>query len=240
LKTPKAEKKTIGLMHSPDKPKSTKNMLRTPTASNLKDKEEISKTMKRNPTAKNIHEKTMEKPIEKSATKAQLNKSGTKSTFASRAKEKEKAKEDALNALSQNNGPKVSESGKKNSVTVPDPKNSIKATHPSRHENISATIGVETHNNDELLTKDDTLMISGFQDKSEINTIVNGTKLDYGEILDDRWSGFSKYLNRRDHIMTLFSNKLFGKLSVTYLITDVQKEILENEAKVKTLKEVRN
>ena len=225
-------------MHSPDKTKSTKNMLRTPTASNLKDKEEMSKTMKKNPTAKNIHEKTGEKPIEKSATKAQLNKSGTKSTFASRAKEK--AKEDALNAISQNNGHKVSESGKKNSVTVPEPKNSIKATHPSRHENISATIGVETHNNDELLTKDDTLMISGFQDKSELNTNVNGTKLDYGEILDDRWSGFSKYLNRRDHIMTLFSNKLFGKLSVTYLITDVQKEILENEAKVKTLKEVRN
>ena len=221
-------------MHSPDKTKSTKNMLRTPTASNFKDKEEMSKTMKKNPTAKNIHEKTGEKLIEKSATKAQLNKSGTKSTFASRAKE------DALNAISQNNGHKVSESGKKNSVTVPEPKNSIKATHPSRHENISATIGVETHNNDELLTKDDTLMISGFQDKSELNTNVNGTKLDYGEILDDRWSGFSKYLNRRDHIMTLFSNKLFGKLSVTYLITDVQKEILENEAKVKTLKEVRN
>ena len=115
--------------------------------------------------------------------------------------------------------------------------------HPTREENISATIGVvDTHTNDELLTKDDGFMISGvsgFHDKSEIiTTPINSTKLDYNEILDDRWTGFSRYLNRSDHITIMSLNKLFGKLSNTQLITEVQREILENETKIKAIREV--
>ena len=84
--------------------------------------------------------------------------------------------------------------------------------------------------------------MSGLHDKAETIAVNSSSnKLDFGEILDDRWSAFGKYWNRFDHIKFLCVNKaLFGKLSITQLITEVQKEILENEAKIKALREVNN
>jgi hypothetical protein len=216
-------------------------MLRTPTITNLKNKdrdtEDQSKTMRRNPTSKNLKDDKVERTLDKSASKtSHVNRAGTKSTVASRAKESEKRLNTEPNPLTLSNGHR--ESGKKLPLTVSDKKDSVKATHPSRQENISATIGVETHNNDELLTKEESFIISGFQDKTEILP-TSGPKLDYAEILDDRWTSFSKYLNRKDQIGVLFLNKLFGKLSLTHLITEVQKDILENEAKIKALRDVK-
>lgn len=63
-------------------------------------------------------------------------------------------------------------------------------------------------------------------------------KLDFQEILDDRWSGFAKYLNRYDHIKIIQLNKIFGKLSVTSLIGEIHKDIIENETKIKSLRDV--
>lgn len=117
--------------------------------------------------------------------------------------------------------------------------------HLKREDNISATICIETNINDELLTKDDDFLISGMiQDKIEINSPL---KLDFSDILDDRWSVFSKYiqnnlnfryLNRIDRQKLLEVNKVFGKLSMSSIISDYHKEIIENENKIKTLKEV--
>jgi len=215
-------------------------LLTTPSTTHLKsnerDNDDNSKTMRRNPTSKNLKDDKSEKTLDKSVSKtSHLNRVGTKSTFASRAKESEKRLMTEPDRTTLSNGHK--ESGKKSNLTEFNNKDFVKATHPSRFENISVTIGVETHNNDELLTKEESFCITGFQDKTEIlPTTVS--KLDYAEILDDRWTSFSKYLNRKDQLNVLFSNKLFGKLSVTHLITEVQKDILENESKIKALRDV--
>lgn len=60
--------------------------------------------------------------------------------------------------------------------------------HPNRVENFSGLIGVVTDNNDVLLTKDETLQIA---DKNEIIN-SNQPRIDYNEILDDRWTNFAK------------------------------------------------
>ncbi len=112
------------------------------------------------------------------------------------------------------------------------------ASHPKREENISQTIGVVNHVGDELLTKEDlndNLIISAL-DKSELNP----PKLDFQEILDDRWSGFAKYLNKYDHLKMLLLNKGFGRLSLTFLVGDTHKDFIENETKIKALREVGN
>jgi hypothetical protein len=73
---------------------------------------------------------------------------------------------------------------------------------------------------------------------SVMDTTKNENKLDLAEILDDRWNLFSKFFNKYDYINHLMLNKNFGKLSVSQLINDLQIEILENENKLKQLKEV--
>jgi hypothetical protein len=126
--------------------------------------------------------------------------------------------------------------GKKNKTEAAKVVNLV--THPKREDNISQTIGVVNHVGDELLTKEDlneNLIISAL-DKSELNP----PKLDFQEILDDRWSGFAKYLNKYDHFKILLLNKGFGRLSMTFLLGDTHKDFIENETKIKALREVKN
>ncbi len=105
--------------------------------------------------------------------------------------------------------------------------------HKKRADNISQTIGV-----DELLSKDDPLIMPEPELPESIITSKAEHKLDFSDILDDRWSAFSKYLNKIDHSKILMVNKIFGKLSMSSLIGDVHKEIVENENKMKALQEV--
>lgn len=131
------------------------------------------------------------------------------------------------------------------SATKAEPKSDRKSseviqTHPKREDNISATIGVGVTNPaDELLTKEDSTLPNEMTQVNQTEPANNSsTKLDLNEILDDRWNGFSKYWNRLDHCKILMLNKVFGKLSITHLISDLQKEIIENEAKIKALRDV--
>jgi hypothetical protein len=71
--------------------------------------------------------------------------------------------------------------------------NGVIKSHPTKEINVSGIIGMETNNNDELLTGIDPLIVSAFQDKTEINLTKNETKIDISEILDDRWTIFNKY-----------------------------------------------
>lgn len=66
-------------------------------------------------------------------------------------------------------------------------------THPSKEVNVSGIINMDNINNDELLTNTaDPLIVSAFQDRTEVNTTKNETKIDISEVLDDRWTNFSK------------------------------------------------
>jgi hypothetical protein len=126
--------------------------------------------------------------------------------------------------------------GKKNKTEAAKVVNLV--SHPKREDNISQTIGVVNNVGDELLTKEDlneNLIISAL-DKSELNP----PKLDFQEILDDRWSGFAKYLNKYDHIKILLLNKGFGRLSITFLVGDTHKDLIENETKIKAIREVKD
>lgn len=60
-----------------------------------------------------------------------------------------------------------------------------------------------------------------------------------GLTLQSRNYIYLRYYNKKDHIVTMLINKTYGKLSVIQLIQEVQKEILENESKIKNLREVR-
>jgi hypothetical protein len=68
--------------------------------------------------------------------------------------------------------------------------------HPKREENISnLIITPETQRmiTDELLTKEDASILHDFQKlKGEITTITTPSKIDYAEVLDDKWASFSK------------------------------------------------
>jgi hypothetical protein len=48
-----------------------------------------------------------------------------------------------------------------------------------------------------------------------------------------------RFFNRLDNIKLLNLNKVFGKLNINQIIADIQKEIIENETKIKILREVR-
>lgn len=63
---------------------------------------------------------------------------------------------------------------------------------PVNPMNVSGIIGVDSNINEELLTKNDPLIESTFNDKSDVNNTKAEVKLDLGEILDDRWNNFSK------------------------------------------------
>lgn len=72
--------------------------------------------------------------------------------------------------------------------------------HPKREENISALIVPETQRmiTDELLTEEDETVTKYFQKlKGEITTISAASKIDYAEILDDKWALFSKYIHNK-------------------------------------------
>jgi hypothetical protein len=150
-------------------------MTRTPTQGKLNDTEG-SKSLKRNTTTKNVTEKT--NPLIKSSTKANL--SAVKTTEKSKSSTKE------ITGTSTPN----------QNVTVNTNTNTTQQNghHPTRSENISGVIGVETQNinNDELLTKEDPMIVSSFQDKTEMSNVNNVSKIDYNEVLEDKWSCFSK------------------------------------------------
>jgi hypothetical protein len=66
--------------------------------------------------------------------------------------------------------------------------------HPKREINISnLIITPETHRiiTDELLTRDDNSIIHDNQ-RLKGNTSMQQTKIDFAEILDDKWATFSK------------------------------------------------
>lgn len=174
----------LGTFNSPDKSKPIKELAKTPTHANLKSgfnkTEENSKTMNKNPTVKNLtNDKTSS--LMKSNTKGNLLKKDKEQVKDHKTPQKEIKKDQFINK----NG--------KHEEKIENGKNSTKPTHPTREENVSSIIGVvETNNNDELLTGSDPLMVSGFADKNEVNNTKNETKLDIGEILDDRYSNFSR------------------------------------------------
>jgi iron-sulfur cluster repair protein YtfE (RIC family) len=88
------------------------------------------------------------------------------------------------------------------------------------------------------------LTLTSFQEKvGDLNLtnsiLITTSKLDFSEVIDDRWTSFSKYWNKEDHIKFLMVNKgIFGNLSIKYLISEVQKEILVNEEKIKAIRDV--
>ena len=67
--------------------------------------------------------------------------------------------------------------------------------HHTREENISQLIitpETQRINTEELLTKEDASIMHDFQKlKGEI-TVIQNQKIDYAEILDDKWAAFAK------------------------------------------------
>ncbi len=98
----------------------------------------------------------------------------------------ESGKKEAANKENNNNESKDKEGNKDANLNV---------HHPTREENISLLIitpETQRINSDELLTKEDESIMHDFQRlKGEITTIPN-QKIDYAEILDDKWSTFAK------------------------------------------------
>ncbi len=67
--------------------------------------------------------------------------------------------------------------------------------HPRREENLSSLIITpETHRiiTDELLTKEDEVSMLEFNKLKSIISSNQPVKIDYVEILDDKWASFSK------------------------------------------------
>ena len=104
--------------------------------------------------------------------------------------------------------------------------------------NISKDIGIGFHESDGIINDEDPKMISEFP-TSVMDVTKTENKLDFAEVLDDRWSLFSKYFLKHDYINNLLINKNFGKLSILHLISLLETEQQETELKLNNLKEVK-
>lgn len=138
--------------------------------------------MKRNPTEKKLNDKTnstIDKgtngKLVKSNTKGELLKN--KNTTITPIKDKKGNDHKEL----PKNETENTKNGKDNHLTVP-------GRHPTREENISGMIGVSV-TNDELLTKEDSNLLTGLQEKTDQPP---EPKIDKNEILDDKWANFKK------------------------------------------------
>jgi hypothetical protein len=60
----------------------------------------------------------------------------------------------------------------------------------------------------------------------------NQIKLEYEEILDDKWCSFTKYFNIYDLIKVLMLNKKFGRYTINKLMSNFEEEILAFEQKL--------
>jgi hypothetical protein len=123
-------------------------------------------------------------------------------------------------------------------------------SHPNKEINISSIIGIEpiSNPNDELLIKEGQIHIhlqdstinhltdtSIYESKS---TELDQNKMEFGEILEDRWHHFfSHFLTIQDCCKLLLLNKTFARLILTQILEELENWKKEPEQKIKTLSE---
>jgi hypothetical protein len=133
-------------------------------------------------TAERLREKSTERNLDKNPDKSKtLGKEMTKvNTKGNLTKENKDNK--------VKNGNSNSDEKKDKNVENKD----VKKTHPKRENNTSISVGANSKILEEVIKKEETTPKVEVQEKPVPTIAPKVSKLDYNEILDDRWRSFSK------------------------------------------------